>query len=70
MTPINLDGWPVDFSASVSRQTIILRVKQDVIELKECTPTLVKRERSFGRIEKLDKFHLFPDGSVRHTPIP
>lgn len=70
MNKFKPEDWPLDVRASSARYTYVLRVKFDVSELQVCHPVVIKRERSFGREEKIDVIHALEDGTVRHTPIP
>jgi len=61
-------SWP--FSISIHRRTLVLFKKLDVYELEVCNPKIVRRERSFFRTDRLDKYHLLQDGSFTHEPLP
>ena len=51
------------------KKNITLLFKVNVSDLEICKPKAITRERSFGRTEKLDIVHVFPNGDVRHKPI-
>lgn len=53
---------------AVQRKTLIRISKVNTWELETCKPKGVLRERSFGRTEKVDHYHLLPDGTIKHTP--
>ena len=60
--------FPFGAHAMAVRQTIVRLYKVNVAELEVCKPKGFLRERSFGRTEKLDFYHLGPDGTIKHTP--
>jgi len=45
-------------------EKIVFLNKCDFYDLEICKPKLVRREQSFFRTDRLDKFHLRPDGSL------
>ena len=53
---------------SSERKSLVLLNKVNTLELEECVPKGIIRERSFWRIERIDFYHLQPDGSIKHTP--
>lgn len=60
----------VGIEASISKKTIVRQFKFNVAEMEICKPTAFIRDRALGRGERLDIVHAFPNGDVRHTPIP
>ncbi len=67
---IKPEGWPIGIKVSSTRYTLVLREKCDISQLTICVPVAIKRERSLGRVEKLDIVHAFPDGTARFTHVP
>ena len=59
---------PFTFTHTTERKTIIRLNKVNIFELEVCKPKGVLRERSFGRTERLDYYHLRADGSIEHRP--
>ena len=59
---------PFTFTHSTERKTIVRLNKVNLFDLEVCTPKGVLRERSFGRTEKVDFYHLRDDGTIEHTP--
>lgn len=53
----------------MERRKITRFTKLDVYELEECKPKIIRREIPFWRTDRLDKFHLMPDGSFTHHPL-
>ena len=67
-------GWLTDiknlipFTYTNERKTTVQLNKVNIFDLEVCKPKGILRERSFGRTEKLDFYHLREDGSIEHTP--
>ena len=59
---------PLHGKIQVGRQKIIRLHKINIFELEVCKPKGILRERPFWRTEKVDFYHLFPDGTIKHTP--
>lgn len=57
---------PINLNIGVQHKKIVKYTKLDMYDLEVCKPKLIRRERSFFRKDQLDKFHLYPDGSVSH----
>ena len=71
-------GWLADLknflpftfthSATTERKTLVRLNKVNLFALEVCKPKGLIRERSFGRTEKVDFYHLRDDGTIEHTP--
>ena len=59
---------PLHVKLQVGKWRIVLLHKINVLELEVCKPKGILRERSFWRMEKVDFYHLLPDGTIKHTP--
>lgn len=59
---------PVEIRIRIERRRIEQLHKVNVFDLEVCKPKGILRERSFWRTEKMDFYHLFPDGTIKHTP--
>lgn len=62
------DFFAIKFTRTTERKTIVRLNKVNLFDLEVCKPKGVLRERSFGRTEKLDFYHLRDDGTIEHTP--
>lgn len=62
------DLLPFGFHVVHKKEVIVKLTKVNILELEECKPKGVLREKSFFRTEKLDFFHLLPNGTISHTP--
>jgi hypothetical protein len=56
-------------SLSGQRRTLVLYHKRDSYDLDVCTPKIIRRERRFWREDRLDLFHLKPDGNTEYKPL-
>ena len=59
--------WPVTFTHSSERRTLVQVNKFNVFELEVCKPKGVLRERPLWLTDKLDFYHLREDGTIEHT---
>ena len=59
--------WPVTFTHSSERKTVVQMTKQNTFDLEVCTPKGVLRERPLWLTDKLDFYHLREDGTIEHT---
>ena len=57
---------PLKINIKRRDEKIVFLNKCDSYDLEICTPKLVRREQSFFRTDRLDSFHLRPDGSIDH----
>lgn len=57
---------PIKIDIKRRDEKIIFLNKCDSYDLEICIPKLVRREQSFFRTDRLDSFHLRPDGSIDH----
>lgn len=62
------DLLPFGVRITAARRTMVRFHKINVAELEECKPKGFLRERPFWRTDKLDFYHLLPDGTINHTP--
>ena len=62
------DFFAIKFTHTTERKTIVRLNKVNLFDLEVCQPKGVLRERSFGRTEKLDFYHLRDDDTIEHTP--
>jgi len=53
---------------TIHRRTIVQISKINLADLGVCQPKIVMREQPFWRSDKVDIYHVLPDGSVRHSP--
>ncbi len=65
-------GWlpiklPLTISLGLSRKTLVRFTKLDIFEMEVCETRGVRRERPLWRTDKLDFYHLLPDGRIEHT---
>ena len=56
-------------SFSGQRRTLVRYHKIDSYDLDVCTPKVIRRERPFGREDRLDVLHLKPDGTIEHSHL-
>lgn len=50
------------------QKTLVLLQKVNVLDLEECKPKGIIRERTFWKTERVDFYHLLSDNSIKHTP--
>ena len=62
------DLLPFGVRVTIARRTIVRFHKVNVVALEECKPKGILRERPFWRTDKLDFYHLWPDGTIKYTP--
>ena len=64
----NLLPFNIDINLGSTRRNIVQMHKVNTIDLEVCNAKGILRDRSFWRTERLDFYHLLPDGSIEHTP--
>ena len=63
LLPLNLD-----IKLGSTRRNIVLMHKVNTFDLEVCKAKGILRDQPWWRMERLDYYHLFPDGSIEHTP--
>ena len=66
--PSKLAGLLSPFKIDIKRrdEKIVFFNKCDSYDLEVCIPKVIRREKSLFRSDRLDSFHLKPDGSIEY----
>lgn len=61
--------FPVTANINVTRakKTLVLYNKTNIFELETCIPKGIIRERSWGRTDRIDLYHLRKNGTIKIT---
>ncbi len=60
--------WP-NVNVNIDKKTIALRTRIELGEFEECHVGIVRRERPFWRMDKVDFVHKETGGNVTYTPL-